>query len=87
MELYEYTAEWLKELKQLREQTKWIPVGERLPNIHNYSENYLVTLKRGGVHIAMFTECDGKHWWTYDDIEAWMPLPAPYEIQERSNKE
>ena len=24
-------AEWLKELKQLREQTKWIPVSERLP--------------------------------------------------------
>ena len=24
-------AEWLKELKQLREQTKWIPVSEKLP--------------------------------------------------------
>lgn len=24
-------AEWLKELKQLREQTRWIPVSERLP--------------------------------------------------------
>ena len=24
-------AEWLKELKQLRKQTRWIPVGERLP--------------------------------------------------------
>ena len=81
MELYEYTAEWLKELKQLREQTKWIPVGERLPNIHNYSENYLVTLKRGSVHIAMFTECDGKHWWTYDDVVAWKPSPKPYKAE------
>ena len=24
-------ADWLKELKQLREQTRWIPVSERLP--------------------------------------------------------
>ncbi len=24
-------AEWLKELKRLREQTGWIPVSERLP--------------------------------------------------------
>jgi hypothetical protein len=25
-------AEWLKELKQLRKQTRWIPVSERLPS-------------------------------------------------------
>lgn len=25
-------AEWLKELKQLREQTRWIPVSDRLPS-------------------------------------------------------
>lgn len=31
-EQHRQLAEWLKELKQLREQTKWIPVGEeRLP--------------------------------------------------------
>ena len=59
---------------------RWIPISERLPEIHNYSDIYLVTLKRDGIHIAMFTECDGKHWWTYDDVEAWMPLPKPYEV-------
>ena len=64
------------------EKTRWILVSERLPEIQNYSDNYLVTLKRGGVHIAMFTECDGKHWWTYDDVEAWMPLPEPYKERE-----
>ena len=26
-------VEWLKELKQLREQTRWIPVSERLPKV------------------------------------------------------
>ena len=30
-EEYRQIAEWLKELKQLSEQTRWIPVSERLP--------------------------------------------------------
>lgn len=81
-------AGWLKELKQLREQTRWIPVSKRLPDIHNYSKLYLVTLKRGGVHIAMFTECDGKHWWTYDDVVAWIPvLPEPYKVESENKTE
>ena len=71
-------AEWLKELKQLREQTRMVPVSEGLPDIHNYTKEYLVTLKRGGVYIAMFTECDGKHWWTYDDVVAWAQMPKEY---------
>ena len=29
-------AEWLKELKQLRKQTGWIPVSERLPEIKQH---------------------------------------------------
>jgi hypothetical protein len=65
----------------------WTPVSEGLPNIHDYGEEYLVTLKRGGIHIAMFIECDGKHWWTYDDVVAWMPLPASYEPQKEGGKE
>ena len=31
-------AEWLKELKQLREQTRWIPVSERLPKTDNEND-------------------------------------------------
>ena len=57
---------------------RWISTSERLPDIHNYSAEYLVTLKRGGVFIGMFTETDGRSWWTYDDVIAWMPLPEPY---------
>ena len=34
-------AEWLKELKQLREQTKWIPVSERLPKEHLCDDGYV----------------------------------------------
>ena len=32
---YRQLAEWFKELKQLREQTRWIPVSERLPETDN----------------------------------------------------
>ena len=56
----------------------WIPVSERLPDIHNYTAKYLVTVKGAGVHILSFTECDGEHWWEYKDVIAWMPLPEPY---------
>ena len=35
-------ANWLKELKQLREQTKWIPVSERLPE---KDDQYICTVK------------------------------------------
>ena len=69
------------------QEPRWIPVSEKLPEIHNYCDNYLVTLKRGGIYIAMFTECDGQHWWTYDDVVAWMPLPKTYEPQESEDKE
>ncbi len=39
-------AEWLKELKQLREQTQWIPVSENLPKDFG---TYLITLENGDV--------------------------------------
>ena len=68
-------------IKALEQEPKWIPVEGRLPDIHSYSEKYLVTLKRGGIYIAMFTECDGKSWWTYDDVVAWMPLPESYKTE------
>jgi hypothetical protein len=57
---------------------RWIPVSERLPDIHNYSAKYLVTVKGAGVDILSFTECDGEHWWAHKDVIAWMPLPESY---------
>ena len=71
----------VKELESMPPVTpiqKWIPVSERLPDIHNYSAKYLTTVKGVGVHILSFTECDGEHWWEYKDVIAWMPLPEPY---------
>lgn len=62
----------------------WIPVSERLPEIKNYAECYLVT---DGSFIWMAYCTPKKEWilanctnckidWT--DIVAWKPLPEPY---------
>lgn len=68
-------AEWLKELKQIREQTRWIPVSEKLPEktgIYLISIGDLVTSK----------SFDGHNFRTESAIrfipDAWMPLPKPY---------
>ena len=71
-------------IKALKEQRR-IPINEQLPNIHNYSEFYLVTLSNGEVTEVMFTETNGKSWWerTRYKIIAWMPLPQSYrEVEE-----
>ena len=64
----------------------WIPVSERLPEIKNYEECYLVT---DGKFIWMAywtpekewvfaecTNCKNKIDWT--DVVAWQSLPDPY---------
>ena len=86
---YRQLAEWLKDYKRLLEQTRWIPVSERLPDIHNYCMKCLVTDSHRHIHTSLFTESNGKGWWSYGDVIAWMPLPEPYkagsEVQ-RDNK-
>jgi len=59
----------------------WIPVSERLPDIHNYCMKYLVTDCYGHIHTSLFTESRGKSWWSYSDVIAWMPLPQPYNAE------
>lgn len=57
---------------------QWIPVSERLPEIHNFCQLYLVTYKQGQICTAFYTETNGRSWWSIDGVEAWMPLPEPY---------
>ena len=64
------------------QEPKWIPVSERLPKIHNYMQEYIVTIKGNFTRTAFFTETNGKSWWSIDNVIAWMPLPKPYEPQE-----
>lgn len=66
--------------------TDWIPVSERLPEIKNYAECYLVTDGRfcwmaywtpeKEWILADCTNCKNKIDWT--GFVAWMPLPEPY---------
>ncbi len=79
-------AEWLKELKQLREQTSWIPVSERLPELDRKDEvgndiAFLIQTEWGTFFTATY---DGN--WCHVDssilvesnVIAWMPLPKTY---------
>ena len=85
---HEQLAEWLKELKQLREQTRWIPVSERLPEEDG---RYLVTCKIGfslnediehdkTVDMAFYKDGHWSKYILYENIYAWMPLPEKYEV-------
>ena len=65
-------AEWMKELKQLREQTRWIPVSERLPE----NGTYLICTDDGYIATIMYDRSMG--WLLDSNIIAWMPLLQPY---------
>lgn len=71
-----------KELAELRQQNRWIPVSERLPD---YNEEVLIT---DGKYVTIDTRYflenteDGEAYtWNingWDDVIAWKPLPEPY---------
>lgn len=71
-----------KELAELRQQNRWVPVSERLPD---YNEEVLIT---DGKYVTIDTRYflenteDGEAYtWDingWDDVIAWMPLPEPY---------
>ena len=86
----EQVAEWLEELKQLREQTTWISCSERLPE---EAFGCLVTVMDCEPStqtdfeniLPYFVGYDGETWNDIDgnvipfEVIAWMPLPQPYQ--------
>ena len=88
-EEHEQLAEWLQELKQLREQTTWIPCSERLPE---EAFGCLVTVMDCEPStqtdfeniLPYFVGYDGETWNDADgnvipfEVIAWQPLPEPY---------
>ncbi len=93
-ERHRQLAEWLKELKQLREQTRWIPVSERTPEHPNPNPEFegkpldiYLVCKRDNIPFRAFW--NGKHFtdgWTSLDVDAWMPLPKPYKVESADRK-
>lgn len=86
-EKHRQLAEWLKELKQLREQTRWIPVSERLPERSVWVLAYCKA-KDGHEYQAILLIDKYSGLWSYDDeisdiVIAWMPLPKPYTESEK----
>lgn len=77
-EEHEQLAEWLEELKRLREKFKWIPCSERLPEnamnvIAQFSSGTVTELRYAGNGIF-----EGIYDYSTKVIIAWMPLPEPY---------
>lgn len=75
----------------------WIPVGERMPDKF---DRYLISTDDGRVETIgygytddlpneiAFHEWDDEEWQCWKpNVTAWMPLPKPYEPQERSGEE
>ena len=67
------------------EQTRWIPVGERLPED---KQRVFITRKSGTIGYIMWNM-----WWheqkryPADKAIAWMPLPQPYKAESEGTKE
>lgn len=83
-----YGADIDRAIKAL-EQIRWIPVSERLPEIH---QDVLLSLRSLDVVVGFRAETESYFYSQGDYIEpqnvlAWMPLPKPYDPQENEDKE
>ena len=78
----ETVAKWKRRL----EQTRWIPVSEKLPEENEYigdvCKYYLIQDEYGDMHVAHLSNVG---WIPMDSLKAisneviaWMPLPEPY---------
>lgn len=86
---YEDTGLTPEEIERLKEQHRWIPVEERLPE-----EDTIVLLTVSGLYscitfsdaIELGNLCSDGEWfiegypdWDDPNVTAWMPLPEPYQ--------
>lgn len=91
---YEDTGLTPEEIERLKEQHRWIPVEERLPEVpegteDDYCPEFNVMIK-GAVQATTLKSAPDGTW--FDDfgqvysVIAWMPLPEPYWKEKNSNE-
>ena len=81
--IFLFNGNWLFDMaiEALRQELKWIPISERLPEEMG---TYITTVDYGKHGLATGQRYyHGKGLgWEDDCVTAWMPLPAPYKAQE-----
>ena len=73
-------------LQELVDKATWIPVEKGLPD----DRQVVLTIKNKHISVLEY-HADTKHWfetrgnwwWSYNMVDAWMPLPKPYLGSER----
>ena len=87
-ELREANTDALSALDTIEEESRWIPVGERLPE---EGERVLLTDENGDIEIAIRRDHYGRRvwadsadddysWWMMEAWTHWMPLPPPPKV-------
>lgn len=77
------------------QEPKWIPVSVRLPEKSGRYLAYIINSHDDKLRYVMTCDYSADGYWNWfpddecasDNVIAWMPLPTPYEPQERSDKE
>ncbi len=69
----------VKPVYPVRQESEWIPVGERLPEEDN---DYLITYEFCGENEVSKSWFNTRNGFVYDNVIAWQPLPEPYKTGE-----
>lgn len=80
-------AEELAKLPPVQPVSKWIPVTEKLPKADETVLVNLVPFPNCIKQIAISSMFNNKTWKIKATVDAWMPLPEPYEPQESEEYE
>ena len=91
----------IQALERNPQEPKWIPVSERLPkkdesvllticansSLYGFNENFVKVM------CGSYSPCEDERDWIVNEVRyyignviAWMPLPTPYDPQERSEE-
>lgn len=80
--------DFLNIIIQALEQTRWIPVSERLPEDgtwNMFTDGKQISVERFKLDAINHFFPEGR-WFSFDEAVAWMPLPPCYEPQESDNR-